>query len=44
MAGRQGGKLDAPDGKKGVRANEQRVGPLARESCEGRIDFAAGPT
>ena len=26
--------------KKGLVANEERVGPLARKRCEGRIDLA----
>ena len=28
--------------KNGVAADEEGVGPLAHESCEGRIDLAAG--
>ena len=36
------GKLDAPGVEEGVRANKERVGTLAHESCERRIDVAAG--
>src|SRR5215211_1065597 len=40
MTGRQGGKLHAPDREEGIRADEQRVGLLARQSCERRIYVA----
>jgi hypothetical protein len=33
--------LHPPAGEKAVAANEKRVGPLAPQSCEGRIDLAA---
>ena len=42
MARRQVGQLDTPAGEKGVAADEEGVGPLARKRCEGRIDLAAG--
>ena len=35
-------QLDTPAGEKGVAADEEGVGPLAHERCEGRIDLAAG--
>ena len=42
MARRHGSQLNAPAVEKSVAANEQRVGPLAPKSSEGRIDLAAG--
>ncbi len=42
VARRQSGQLDTPAGEEGVAADEERVGPLAHKSCEGRIDLAAG--
>ena len=42
MARREVNQLDTPAGDEGVRANEQGVGPLAHESCEGRFDLPAG--
>src|SRR5215468_8164818 len=37
-----GGKLHPPTGEKRVGDNEERVGPLAHKSCEGRINLVAG--
>jgi hypothetical protein len=42
MARREVNQLDTPAGEKGVMANEQGVGPLAHERCEGRFDLLAG--
>ena len=42
VARRQVDQLDTPAGEEGVGADEEGVGPLARKSCEGRIDLAAG--
>ena len=42
VARRQVDQLDTPAGEEGVGADEERVGPLARKRCEGRIDLAAG--
>ena len=42
MARRQIDQLDTPAVEKCVVADENRVGPLAHERCEGGIDFAAG--
>ena len=42
VARRQVGQLHTPADEKGVGADEERVGPLARKRCEGRIDLAAG--
>ena len=42
MARRQVGQLETPGGEKGVGADEEGIGPLARKRCEGRIDLAAG--
>ena len=42
MARREVDQLDAPADEEGVGADEERVGPLARKRCEGRIDLAAG--
>src|SRR5262249_13145445 len=39
---RQVDQLDTPTGEKSVIANEQGVGPLAHESCEGRFDLRTG--
>jgi hypothetical protein len=37
---RQHGQLQPPDAEEGIGADEQRVGPLAHERREGRIDLA----
>src|SRR6516165_4559278 len=42
VARRQVGKLHPPTGEKRVGDNEERVGPLAHKSCEGRINLVAG--
>src|SRR4029450_13654793 len=42
MARREANQLDTSAGEKGVIANEQSVGSLAYESCEGRFDLPAG--
>ena len=42
MARREVNQLDAPANEKGVIANEQGIGPLAHESCEGCFDLLAG--
>ena len=42
MARRQVGQLDTSADEKGTGANVEGVGPLAYESCEGRVDLAAG--
>ena len=42
MARRQVSQLDAPAVEEGVGADEEGVGPLARERCEGCIDLPAG--
>src|SRR5262245_62558374 len=39
VARRQVCQLHAPATEKGVRTNEERVGPLARKILEGRIDL-----
>src|SRR5262249_2112573 len=41
-ARRQVGKLPPPEAEKRVGTNQERVGPLAHKSCEGRIDLVAG--
>src|SRR5262249_43795308 len=35
-------QLGTPANKKNVEGDEDGVGPLARKSCEGRIDLTAG--
>jgi hypothetical protein len=42
VARRQVYQLDAPAGEKGVGADEQRVGTVARKSREGPLDLPAG--
>src|SRR5215475_14794056 len=42
MTRREVNQLDTSAGEKGVIANEQSVGPLAYESCEGSFDLSAG--
>jgi hypothetical protein len=42
VARRQGGKLDAPAGEKGVVADEEGVGLPAHKSCESGVDLLAG--
>src|SRR5215831_2838864 len=42
VARRQVGKLHPPTGEKRVGDNEERVGPLAYKSCEGRINLVDG--
>src|SRR5262245_40336138 len=39
---RQEGHLDTPVDEKGAGADKKRIGALAHNSCEGRIDLAAG--
>src|SRR5262249_4263141 len=34
-------RLDTPGGEHGIGADEQCIGPLAHESCEGRLDLTA---
>ena len=41
MARRQLDQLHAPAGEEWVGADEERVGPLVRNGCEGGIDLAA---
>src|SRR5262249_39638805 len=43
MARRHVGQLKSPAVEKTILADENGVGPLAPNSCEGRIDLAAGP-
>jgi hypothetical protein len=42
IARRQVCKLYPPDGEIGVATDKKRLGPLARDRCKSRIDFAAG--
>jgi hypothetical protein len=42
MACRLGGKLHTPAGEQSIGADENRVGPLTHEICEGHVDLAAG--
>jgi len=35
-------KLDAPADEEAVGANEEGIGPVVHEGCEGRLDLAAG--
>ena len=35
-------QLDAPAVQEGIAAHKKRVGPLAHEGCEGRVDLTAG--
>ena len=42
MARGQRDQLDAPDQEERVRGDEEGVGPLAHERCEGRIDLLTG--
>jgi len=42
VMGRQLNQLDATTVEEGVAADKKRVGPLAHEGCEGRIDLGAG--
>ena len=42
MSDCQIGQLHTPAGEDRVSANKQRVGSLARKTCESRLDFAAG--
>ena len=42
MARRQQGQLYAPAEQERVTGDEQRIGPLASERCEGGVDVAAG--
>ena len=41
MARRQVDQLDTPVGEERTGADEERIGPLAHQGCEGRIDLAA---
>src|SRR5262245_16891069 len=44
MAGRPVDQLNTPVGEESTTANEKRVGPFARERCEGRINLPARPS
>jgi hypothetical protein len=39
---RQGNQLDPPAGQKGIKIDNQHVGPLARDYREGCADLATG--
>src|SRR5262249_35004186 len=42
MARCQENELDAPTAQESVAADEEGIGPLAHNACEGRIDLTAG--
>ena len=42
MVRRERRKLDATADEERIGGDEECVGPVARESCEGRLDLAAG--
>src|SRR5499433_1777265 len=42
VMGRKLDQLDATTVEEGIAADKKRVGPLAHESCEGRINLVAG--